>query len=66
MGFFEKCRHCVPPDRYPGCQDHCPHGIEAKANYEAAKEKDDRRRLVKNDIYSQRSANVQKAIRKHR
>lgn len=66
MGFFDKCRDCVPPERYPGCQDHCAYGIEAKAKYEAAKEKDDLRRSVRNAIYSQRSENVQRAMRKHR
>lgn len=31
MGVFDHCRHCLPPVRYPGCQDHCPHYAEDKA-----------------------------------
>ncbi len=23
MGVFDHCRHCLPPTRHPGCQDHC-------------------------------------------
>lgn len=35
--YFEKCQHCVPPERHPGCQDHCPHYKEARAKYDADK-----------------------------
>lgn len=35
--YFEKCQHCVPPKRKPGCQDHCPHYAEARAKYDADK-----------------------------
>ena len=31
MGVFDHCHHCLPPVRYPGCQDHCPHYAEDKA-----------------------------------
>lgn len=37
--YFEKCMVCVPPERYPGCQDHCPHYTEGKAKLEADKAK---------------------------
>ncbi len=37
MNYFEKCRHCVAPTRYPGCQDHCEHYKEARAKYDADK-----------------------------
>lgn len=39
--YFEKCQHCVPPERYPGCHDHCPHYAEAKAKWDADKAKQD-------------------------
>ena len=29
------CRYCVPPVRYPGCQDICPRGATWKAAHEA-------------------------------
>lgn len=35
INYFEKCQHCVPPTRKPGCQDHCPHYAEAKAKHDA-------------------------------
>lgn len=37
---FEHCHSCLPPVRYPGCQDHCPH-------YAADKEKSDASRRAK-------------------
>lgn len=39
MNYFEKCQHCKPPERYPGCQDHCPHYKEARAKFDADKAK---------------------------
>ena len=41
--YFEKCQHCVPPERHPGCHATCPHYAEAKAKYnsdKAIKDKD--------------------------
>lgn len=39
INYFEKCQHCVPPERHPGCQDHCEHYETAKARLEADKAK---------------------------
>ena len=39
INYFERCQHCVPPERHPGCQDRCEHYAEAKAKYEADKVK---------------------------
>lgn len=44
--YFEKCQKCVPPERKPGCQDHCPHYAEAKAKYNADKAKRDEGKQV--------------------
>lgn len=41
---FEHCQSCLPPTRYPGCQDHCPH-------YAADKEKSDASRRAKEEKY---------------
>lgn len=41
---FEHCHSCLPPVRYPGCQDHCPH-------YAADKEKSDASRRAKEGKY---------------
>ena len=34
---FEHCYFCLPPVRYPGCQDHCPYyaDIERGGRYGA-------------------------------
>lgn len=37
MGYFNKCYKCA--DRYPGCQDRCEHGIEAKKKLNERNEK---------------------------
>lgn len=39
MGNFERCYKCE--ERYPGCQDHCPTGIELKRKHEERKKKID-------------------------
>ena len=41
INYFEKCQYCVPPERHPGCQDHCPHYAEARARWDADKAKKD-------------------------
>lgn len=41
---FEHCHSCLPPVRYLGCQDHCPH-------YAADKEKSDASRRAKEGKY---------------
>lgn len=41
---FEHCHSCLPPTRYPGCQDHCPH-------YAADKEKREASRRAKEEEY---------------
>lgn len=37
--YFEECQKCVPPTRHPGCHATCPHYAEAKAKYDADKER---------------------------
>ena len=34
---FECCQFCVPPERHPGCHDHCGKFATAKANHEKKK-----------------------------
>ena len=38
MGFFECCRYCKAPKRYPGCHSECPEYIERKKLWEEYKE----------------------------
>lgn len=41
------CRTCKPPERYPGCQDHCPVGI--KRSKEAARKRDERNKRAREE-----------------
>lgn len=34
---FEHCHSCLPPVRYPGCQDHCPHYAADIAKHRAVR-----------------------------
>ena len=49
MGEFDKCYKCT--ERYPACQDTCPHGVEAKRKHEMRKAKVDK---AKAEAYEQR------------
>ena len=39
---FEHCHSCLPPVRYPGCQDNCPYYAEDIAKVRAAKAEEKR------------------------
>ena len=54
MGVFDHCRHCLPPTRYPGCQDHCPHYAEDIAKVRAAKTAEKRQTQAKDDYLGAR------------
>ena len=58
------CNGCVAPKRHTACWDHCPEYAAEKAEYEKLKANDDAKRRGRNSIYSQRSINVTKALRK--
>ncbi len=58
------CNGCVAPKRHTACWGHCPEYAAEKAEHERRKAEDDKRRMVKNGIYSQRSQNVTKALKK--
>lgn len=44
---FEHCHFCLPPVRYPGCQDHCPYYAEDIAKVRAAKAEEKRQTQAK-------------------
>lgn len=59
---FECCHYCKPPKRYPGCQDHCPEGIAAKAKHKERKEADDKARGRNTySVYAQKVDSIRKA-----
>lgn len=39
--YFERCQHCIPPERHPGCHGTCHHYAEARAKWDADKAKQD-------------------------
>ena len=55
--YFEKCQHCVPPERHPGCQDHCEHYATAKAKLEADKAEYNKTTQLKYYINEHRTEN---------
>ena len=58
------CMPCKPPERYPGCHDHCSKYIEEKAQHE--KDMDARRLQVaiQAGITSQKCDGVRRAYRR--
>ena len=57
------CYGCVAPKRYPGCHDHCPEYIAARAEHDRLKEIHDRERNTRSAIYRSRSEKVYRAMR---
>lgn len=53
---FEHCHSCLPPVRYPGCQDHCPHYAEDIAKVRARRPKRSGRRRQKTIIWERASS----------
>lgn len=51
---FEHCLHCLPPTRYPGCQDHCPHYAADIAKHRAARKGEQREAQEKDDYLGPR------------
>lgn len=48
MNYFECCHVCVPPKRYPGCSGKCPDYKEAREKFDADKEKNKGRTVMRN------------------
>ena len=46
MNYFECCHRCVAPKRYPGCSGSCPEYKEARARYDADKDKEKGRKAL--------------------
>ena len=60
------CKGCVAPKRYPGCHDRCPEYIEQKAQFNAEKEAQRKKKQISFGITAQRAAAVTKAIKSRR
>lgn len=62
--YFEECHHCVAPKRHPGCHDHCPEYLEAKAAYDKKRQEARMDRFisgyVKKNIIDARDANTKR------
>lgn len=66
MARFEKCHKCKPPERYPGCHDHCKYYKEARAAYDERKAAEDQQRKASASVYGQKDYAVSKALKKNR
>lgn len=58
MNYFEHCTKCVPPERYPGCQDHCRYYAEDKAAYDKDKARANKHREA--ELYYRYSGMIRK------
>lgn len=62
-----KCCHgCMAPKRHPGCHDHCPEYRKEKAEHDAMREADHKRRETIHNLNDQRYKAVTKAVKHHR
>lgn len=60
------CYGCVPPKRHTACWGDCPEYLAEKAEDDAQKADYKKAQAVRNDIYSSRSAKVNKAYRRRK
>ena len=51
---FEHCQSCLPPTRYPGCQDHCPYYATDIAKHRTARKEEQREAQEKDDYLGAR------------
>ena len=55
------CHGCVAPKRHPGCHDHCPEYIKEKAQHNAEKAEEDKRKRIEYGIISQLKSGIRRA-----
>ena len=60
------CYGCVPPKRTPTCHGSCKEYAEQKAAHDAEREREIKKKIIDNEIYSQRGCAVAKAYRKRK
>lgn len=65
MSMFS-CKNCVPPDRHPGCHGTCPKYLKEKAEYDALKEADNKRKQVQDGLTAQRNKTYYRAMKRRR
>ena len=63
---FRACHGCTREWKHPGCHDTCKDYKAEKAAFDEQKAASDARRKINNEIYSQKSAGIHRARRKHR
>lgn len=63
---IRSCRGCVPPKRHPGCHDHCPDYLNEKAEYDAKRDADYKRRQLAMNLNEQRYKAITKAVKEKR
>ena len=65
MSTIKCCCGCAPPKRHTACWGHCPDYAKERAEYDAKKAIEDKKRKVGADIYCQKSERVTKVLKKH-
>lgn len=61
---FKKCIDCLPPVRYPGCQNKCEYGKRIKAELDEYNRRELARRKATNDVVGVKTEDVIKARRR--
>jgi hypothetical protein len=61
---FKCCIPCKPPERYPGCQDHCGKFLERKAQRDKDMAAQRKQKAIQAGISSQKYDGVIRALRK--
>lgn len=68
MCMIKCCKDCVPPERYPGCGDHCDRYKQEKAAYEKRKSEYKQQSIQRNVTeydFHRTGVHVTKRYRKH-
>ena len=60
------CHGCMVPKRHPGCHDTCPEYLKERAEHEARKEEDYKRRQLVQNLNEQRYQAIHKAVKDKR
>ena len=57
------CMDCKAPKRYPGCHGTCPDYIKEKAEHDAERAEENRKRSIEHGLNAQKASGVKRAKR---
>lgn len=64
--WFDCCKNCVAPKRYPGCHSHCQEYIDIRAEYDKRKAAHNQKREIDCAIAADRARKIQNAMKDRR